>query len=112
MSTSKAKKKQFEAYRDSRMRARMLIQLACALLALAAVSCHTLPNGKVIGGKAYKEGQELDTEQESALPDTSGRLADGTRASMSVPCLRRCAPEWPGRRALTEVGAAVQTHRR
>ena len=46
------------------------VLLVCSALLLAAAT--TLPNGKTVGGRVLKEGQELDSEQESALPDTSG----------------------------------------
>lgn len=42
------------------------VVLLCSVLVMVAA------DGKVVGGKVMQEGQELDSEQTSALPDTSG----------------------------------------
>jgi len=52
------------------------VVLLCSVLVVVAA------DGKVVGGKVMQEGQELDSEQTSALPDTSGE-----QHSTAQPCV-------------------------
>jgi hypothetical protein len=58
-----------------------LVLGALLLVVLAAAVQGSEPDPRLMrGGKVLKEGMELDTEQESALPDTSGGFCqDGGR---------------------------------
>ena len=58
------------------MMARGLL-VALLLVVLAAAAQGSEPDPRLVrGGKVLKEGMELDSDQEGALPDTSGGLLE------------------------------------